>query len=41
MCPLGWSAEEGDGIDVCAEEEMEVGVMVEKLKAGVAMGCVA
>jgi len=27
-------------MDVCAEEELEVGVMVEKLKAGVETGCV-
>lgn len=28
-------------MEVCAEDELDVGVMVEKLKAGVAIGCVA
>ena len=43
MCPLGWSEVEGDGMEVCAELEDEVaaGAAVEKLKAGVAIGCVA
>lgn len=41
MCPLGWSDADGDGIEVCAEEEMEVGVTVARLKAGVKIGCVA
>jgi len=40
MCPLGWSEAEGDGIGVWAEAEMDVGVIVEKLKTRVAMGCV-
>ena len=42
MCPLGWSDEEGDGMDVCPlEDEMDVGMAVEKLNAGVVIGCVA
>ena len=40
MCPLGWSEAEGEGMEVCAEAEMDVGVTVEKLNAGVAIGCV-
>lgn len=41
ICPLGWSEAEGDGTEVSAEEEMDVGVIVEKLKTGVTTGCVA
>jgi len=41
ICPLGWSDEEGDGMGVCGEPDMDVGVTVEKLKAGVEIGCVA
>ncbi len=41
ICPLGWSEVEGDGTDVCAEADAGVDVTVEKLKIGVANGCVA
>lgn len=35
MCPVGWSDEEGEGMEVCCDEEP--GVAVEKLKMGVAI----
>ena len=38
MRPVGWSDEEGEGMDVCAESGKAVGIGVEKLKSGVAMG---
>ena len=41
ICPLGWSEADGDGMDVCAEEEIDVGMVVAKLKLGVAIGWVA
>jgi hypothetical protein len=40
ICPLGWSEGDGDGTDVCPEEDIDVGMAVEKLNAGVAIGCV-
>lgn len=42
MCPAGWSDEEGEGTDVCAEDvDKAVGTGVEKLKSGVAISWVA
>jgi len=38
ICPVGWSEEEGDGMDVCADAGKAVGMDVEKLKSGGATG---
>ena len=36
--PVGWSDEEGEGMGVCAESGKAVGIGVEKLKSGDAIG---
>ena len=35
---MGWSDDDGEGTDVCAESGKAVGMDVEKLKSGVAIG---